>query len=243
MGKYLPIIAPVVAALLILIFGYFYIQFGKNPSTAKLSLSGSSQGPAEVPQNLPDTQRLENLETSVSSLIDQFNSLKSSISGASPQTQTSASVDYRLKTLETTALDLKSRVSALEKASPAPATNKFPLYIPLGTGSTSGDQNWVSILTYQVTLDPADYPGYTNAILEVNMKLAQASGTGYARLYNSTDSSATSSEISTTSDKYSWLSSSTFTLSSGSKTYQLQLKSATGTEISIQNARLKINFK
>lgn len=233
MGKYLPIIVPVIAALFILVFGYFYIQSSKSSLPAK-----------EVPSDLPDQTRIENLEGSVSLMIDQLNSLKSSIATASGETQTSASLDYRLKTLETSALDLKARVSALEKPIPTspPTTSKPPLYIPLGTGGSSGDQNWLSILTYQVELNPSDYAGYSGVILEVNMKLNQASGTGYARLYNSTDSSAVSSEISTTSDKYSWLSSSSFTLSTGKKTYRLQLKSSTGTEISIQNARLKISF-
>lgn len=240
MGKYLPIVIPVFCALLILVFGYFYIQSSKNSAT---SLSDFNT-PTEVPSALPDKNRIENLESSVSLLVGELSGLKSSIATASTETQTSTSLDFRLKTLEAFALDLKARVSALEKPIPTstPTTSKPPLFIPLGTGGQSGDQTWISISTYQVSLDPSEYSGYTGIVLEVNMKLNQASGTGYARLYNLTDSRAVSSEVSTTSDTYGWFSSSSFTLSSGKKTYQLQLKSSTGTEIAIQNARLKISF-
>ncbi len=241
MGKYLPIIVPVTAALFLLIFGYFYIR-GIQLADIRQSSAVQNNSPTEIPKTLSDQTRIEDLEGSVATLVDQLNSLKASIAQASPQTQTLASVDLRLKALEAASLELKSRVAVLEKPSTAPDQQKFPLYIPLGTGGTSGDQNWITIPTYEVTFDTGDYPGFTGIVLEVNMKLNQASGTGYARLYNSTNNVAISSELSTTSDKYGWFTSSGFTLSSGKKTYQLQLKSSSGTEISIQNARLKVNF-
>lgn len=240
MGKYLPIIIPVFFALLILIFGYFYIQSNQSkntPNTLK-----------EVPANLPDQTRIQNLEESVSLLVSQLNDLKSSIATASPEVQSSVSNDYKFKTLEASTLDLKARVSALEKPVPTPIptstiTQKPPLYIPLGGNySESSDQNWQSMESYIVSLDPAEYPGMTSAVLEVTMKLNQASGTGYARLYNSTDGKVVSGEASTASDKYSLVSTPGFTLTSGKKTYQLQLKSATGTVIAVQNVKIKINF-
>jgi hypothetical protein len=225
MGKYLPFIVPVVAAFLVLIFGFIYIQAGKKTVTPVAKETLIPQVPQEVPATLPDP-----------SPSDTFSPPPSS------QPQTSTMDDIRLKALEATTLELKSRVAALEKPLASPSTKKYPLYIPLGTGGSSGDQNWLSIPTYQVTLDPGDYPGLTSVVLEVNMRLNQASGTGYARLYNSTDNYAVSSEVSTASDKYGWFTSATFTLSSGKKTYVLQLKSSTGTEISVQNARIKISF-
>lgn len=233
MGKYLPFIVPVLAAIFVLIFGYFYIQAGK-PAPSKSS--SISTGPVEVPKTLPDK------EISIEDLVNVPS--PSPAAQVADQTQDSPLVESRLKALEAANLELKSRVAALEKPAPTPtpATSKSPLYIPLGGATEANDLNWLTMDTYTIILDPAEYPGVSSVILEINMKLNQASGTGYARLYNATDSKAVSSEASTTSDKYSVISSSGFTLSSGKKTYKLQLKSATGTIISVQNARLKINF-
>lgn len=226
MGKYLPFIVPVLAALFVLIFGYLYIQAGKSVAPSVKTF------PVEVPKDLPTPFPLPS-----------FSSSPSPAAQSADQTQTPPLMESRLKALEASNLELKSRIAALEKPSATPSSVKPPLYIPLGTGSVSGDQNWASIATYQVDLNPSDYPGITNAVLEVNMRLNQASGTGYARLYNSTDNAAVSSEVSTTSDSFGWFSSSTFHLTSGKKTYKLQLKSSTGTEIAVQSARIKINFQ
>lgn len=246
MGKYLPIIIPVAVAFLILLFAFLYLQAGKtSKERGNSSFQIGKNDPKEVPKNLPDSLRVENLEGSVSSLLDQLNGLKSAIATASAETQSSALVEYRLKALEASTLELKSRVASLEKpvSTLSSTTAKPPLYIPLGGYNESNDQAWLTIVPYTIVLDPADYPGISNVSLEIVMKLNQASGTGYARIINSTDNVPFTNEVSTTSDKYSLLASTGFALASGKKTYQLQLKSPTGTVITVQSARLKINFQ
>ncbi len=234
-GKYLPFVIPVIVALFLLIFGYFYIQSGKNPlPPAK-----------EVPIDLPDQTRIENLEASVSTLISQLNILKTSISTASSQVQSSASDDYRIRLLETSVLELKARVAALEKPviTTVPASLKSPLYIPLGSSGGPWLYNdWTTLNEYQVSINPDDYSGYSSMQLEVNYRLIEAAGTGSVRLYNVTDASSISSQIDSTSTDFGFHSSGKFNLSSGQKIYTLQIKVSANKNLLIQSARIKVSF-
>lgn len=223
--------------------GYWRYTSTKQSLTTPI-LSQAEQGPLEVPKTLPNASledKVKSLEDVVTKLVTQINSLKSS-GNSSPTT----SSDAKLSSLEAAITELKARVSSLEKATPAPApaavSQKAPLYIPLGSGGQTQDTNWASLNTFQISLDPASYSGYTSMQVEVNMRLNQPGGQVYARLYNSSNSSSVSSEVSSTSTTSSVVTSSTFTLPSGSKNYVLQAKSKDGSLIFIDYARIKVNF-
>lgn len=237
MGKYLPIIIPVVCALLVLAFGYFYIQSGKFLPVV----------PSEVPSTLPDKNRIANLEDSVSLLVNELKDIRTSIATASPEIQNSVSSDYKIKTLEISVLDLKARVSVLEKpiitSTPATTTSKSPSYIPLGaSGGPWLYADWMSLNEYQISVNPNDYSGYSGMQLEVNFRIVGTPGTGYVRLYNVTDGSAVASEISTTNTSFGVLVSAAFKLTSGQKLYTIQAKSTNSQDLYIQSARIKVSF-
>lgn len=223
-----------------LIYFRFFLSNRSAPVTPQAAENIVSEEPIEVPKTLPDApveDNIEALEDTVKTLVDQVNSLKS---------QTSQNLDLRLKAVETAIVDLKVRITNLEQASPAPAqtttTTNPPLYIPLGSGGSTQSQAFVNIDTYQIALNPQDYAGYKNMQLEVNIRRNQPGNQVYARLYNTTDGTATSSEMTTSSTTFVWLSSNAFTLASGAKTYVVQLKVPDGTEGFIQNARIKVNY-
>ncbi|OGE42491.1 hypothetical protein A3A45_01005 [Candidatus Daviesbacteria bacterium RIFCSPLOWO2_01_FULL_36_8] len=156
-----------------------------------------------------------------------------------------------LDSINTSIAELKTKVSALETASPTTttttstqtSTSKSSVYIPLGSGGGPwGNQDWYSTPEYQIALDSANYPGYSGMVLEVTFRLAESAGTGSVRLYNTTDSSATSSQLDTTSSEFVLKNSASFKLPTGSKTYKLQIKSTDGKNLFIQSARIKVNF-
>lgn len=197
-----------------------------------------SDTPIEVPKTLPQSSledRVKELEDVVTKLVTQVNNLKSPYQ----QTPSSSSSDA-----ESAVTELKARVSALEKATPVPvaASGQASVYIPLGSGGNWGDKDWYTTAEYEISLDPANYPGYKNMVLEATFRLTEAAGTGSVRLYNVTDSSASSGQVDTTSSTFSLKTSSSFTLPSGSKTYKLQVKSSQGANLSIQSARIKVTF-
>jgi len=234
---------PFVLIPILVIAGLGYWRFvAQKPNLESPKGGELSQRSVEVPKSLPGAT----LEERVKALEDSIVTIVNKINGATPPPQTDSSLDTRLKDAEGSITDLKARVSSLEKATPAPqvisTTSKAPLYIPLGSGGQTTDTNWTNLNSFQISLDPASYPGYTSMQLEVNMRLNQPGGQVSARLYNSSSSSATSSEISSTSTTSSVVTSSTFTLPSGSKNYVLQAKSKDGSLTFIDNARIKVNF-
>jgi len=223
--------------LLIAGLGYFRFVAIKHSITPAQTTQVDS-APVEVPKTLPNAtidDRVKSLEDTVNKLASQVNLLKSS-----PQPSSQSD-------LQASVTDLKARVSALEKATPAPAaaatttfTSKPIVYIPLGSGGQiNSSSDWVSLDTFQATVDPSSYPGYSSMQLEVNMRLNQPGGTLYAKLYSS--GAIDSSQVSSTSTSSTLVTSGNFTLS-GSKTYTLQAKSSAGTQAFIDNARIKVNF-
>lgn len=221
---------------------YWRSQAGESGEAASRE-SEESQGLVEVPKTLPGASvedRVKSLEEALAKLVPQVNNLKPS-SSTNPS---SASLDSRLSNVEAEVTALKVRISALEKATPAPAASqaKSTVYIPLGAGGSWSDIDWHSLPEYEISLDPANYPGYSGMYLEVNFRMAESAGTGSVRLYNVTDNSALSSQLDTTSTAFSLQTSSSFKLPSGAKTYRLQVKSSQGKDLFIQSARIKVNF-
>lgn len=199
--------------------------------------------PVEVPKTLPGAtieDRVKSLEDTITKLVSQINTLKSSNSPSNNST----SSDSRIANAEAAVTDLKARVSALEKATPVPVSvsSQSTVYIPLGAGGSWTDLDWNSLAEYEVSLNPSNYPGYTGMSLEVNFRMVESAGTASVRLYNMTDSSAVSSELNTTATSFTLKTSSSFKLSSGTKTYRLQVKSSQRKEVFIQSARIKVSF-
>ncbi len=185
--------------------------------------------------------RLTTVEDALAVLINKVNT-GSSTTVASSATVTTG-VEGRIQSLENTVANLQVQINQLKSGTTEVTTEKSPLYIPLGTGGVVNSRDWITLDGYQVTIDSSDYPGYSGAYLEINMRLNEPKATkAFARLYNSTDGSVTSGEVSTTATIYSLASTSSFQLASGKKTYKLQIKSTDTGEIFIQDARIKITF-
>lgn len=210
---------------------------------------------AEIPQkiesniNSSSEEKIKTLEESVKLLateIGKVNLSLDSLKKGGAQNTTSPMTDTKIKNLETQVADLQSQINSLKSPTSQTtqtSTKKSPEYIPLGSGGTSGDRNYSNINSYQISIDPADYSGYSGMQLEVIFNLNEAVGTANGRLYNSSDSQAVgSSNLSTTSSTANLVSSGSFKLPSGRKTYILQVQSTQGYTVNIQSARIKVSF-
>lgn len=229
---------PIILVVILIAGGLGYWRFASKPSLTTPTSTNETSTPVEVPKSLPQTasleERVEVLEEALVEAIKRINNLSGST--------TAEGTD--LGTTDASIIELKARVSALEKATPAPAaSSKSTVYIPLGSGGGPwSNTDWSNLDDYQITLDPSNFPGYSGMVLEVNFRMVESAGTASVRLYNKTDSSATSSEISTTSTSFGTNTSSSFKLPSGSKNYTLQLKSTQNKDIFIQTARIRVSF-
>ena len=238
MWKLLPLGVVVVMLGLLL-----YLRFHRESASPNLRGQTNTSGQSTLLPSL-ETSPPDNLGDRLLAVEESISLLAKRVTNTAPASAPSSS-DNRVKALEDSVASLQKELDQL-KTTPAPTQTTFkslPIYIPLGSGSSSTSQDWSLIEGYQVSLDPGDYPGYSGIQLEVTAKLAQAAGTGYVRLYNATDNSAvSSSDASTTAASYALATSGGFKLALGRKTYQLQLKTSQGFEFYIQTARLKVSF-
>ncbi len=225
----------------VLVIGLVFFRFFYSNKLAEPELR-------EVPKEAPFNQTLSSdpggVLDNMNILASQILALKTSYENLNNETgQTIASLERRVKSLEASVLQLQSQSGTQTSTSTqASSSSKVPAYIPLGSDGTVDDQNWYSVPGFAVSIDPAEYSGYTGMQLEGSVRLVEKAGTAYIRLLNSTDGTTISGEASTTQDTFQIVSTSAFTLTSGRKTYQLQVKSSSGKQVQIQNARIKVSF-
>lgn len=243
MVKFLPLVLIVVLMMGVLAYVRFYRLSSDvskiNPITALTDTFQTSIPKADEPSStasfvLKETPTVQRAGDS-GKVNDQVK--------ATPKDPSFTALESKVKNIERVIADLQIEVDNLKETQASTSATKSPLYIPLGSGGAATSLDWTTNDIYQVSLDPADYPGYKSMQLEASIRIFQGNGRGYTRLISATDNlTLTSSEISTTSQDYTWITSQGFTLPSGKKNYKLQFKTLTGYEVSIQNARIKVNF-
>ncbi|MFH0937410.1 MAG: hypothetical protein V1808_03885 [Candidatus Daviesbacteria bacterium] len=244
MIKLLPI-----AIIILLVIGVlvYFRNFRSSPDLTNPTASVLDNMPQASPE-ATDKEKITILEQSVKMLASEIGKINTGLtSGNQPEAinTTSPTTETRVKTLEDRIASLQTQIDSLKGTSPqaTSSTSKVPVYIPLGAGGSSNDRNWYNMGNYQITLNPSDYSGYKNMQLEVNLFMNQSIGTTNIRLFNVTDNTSVgSSDCSTTSTSQVLVSSSGFTLPSGSKNYILQVQSTQNTQTNLQSARIKVNF-
>lgn len=203
--------------------------------------------PTVASQNITE-ERLASDEQAIEELANQLSELKTAVleSTNSGAPATPVQSEVRLQNAEQAITILQSQVNQLRgvsTTSQGTTTTKSPLYIPLGSTGSSTATDYTSNSSFQASINPDNYPGYTSMQLQVVTRVLNGNGTAYTRLYNSSSgTSILTSELSTSSSDFVLLLSQPFTLPSGSKNYTLQMKSLTGYENDIQSASIKVNF-
>ena len=139
--------------------------------------------------------------------------------------------------------DLESKVDTLESSNSALLTkldqlqtspksntsgqtnsNKTPVLLPINPGGNIDSTTWSNLTTGTVTVNPADYPGYKNAYLIMNLSVYVGQGTAYAQLVNSQNGLAIiPSRVQTSSDQPVSVTSGPFQLPSGNNSYTIQM--------------------
>lgn len=129
------------------------------------------------------------------------------------------------------------------QSTPAPASHIA--YIPIGGSSNTQNADWTDVPNAQVYLDLAnDYNKNAKASWEAFLKVENANGTAYARLYDATHSiGVVGSEIKLTdNDKYTLVSSGNLNLWSGRNLYKIQIKSLNTFPVYVDSGRIKITY-
>lgn len=145
------------------------------------------------------------------------------------------------------AVSLLSKSTERPKAAEtATASSKGQVsYIPLdGTYSTTST-SWIDVPGAEVSFDlAADYGKNAKAAWEASLKVANANGTAYARIFDSTHGIAVDgSEISLANkDAYQRVSSGNLNLWSGRNVYKVQIKSLNSFEVWASGGKMRISY-
>lgn len=242
------LLLPIAAIILVIGFSIWKLSpyfSQKNPEpktsqTSEINVQTPKPGPIDSPfpsispETTPDPQllkRAEDLDSALSQISD---------------------LENRVKNLESTITGLTTSVYKLEqKSSPSPSpsaaapTVKTPIFIPVNSaGGSVNSTSWTSLTSGSITLNPSDFPGYTSMNLIITLNVYQGNGKAYARLANSSNGDGIStSELSTTSENATQVTSGAFTLPSGQASYTIQLKTLTTGYPSIAGSSfIKVNF-
>lgn len=243
MIKFLPI--GVLIFLVVAVGGFLWIKRSETKPTQQIKQLKDISGQTNINTFAPvsNDDRIKILEDAVIVLAKKVN-------GESGSTSATTGLDSRVSSLEDKVTALQRQISQPQpKMTPIPTSavnssvKQPPSYIPLGWVASSSALDWTTVTTQSIIIDTNDYPGYTSAVFEAFLMPYQGNGKAYARLYNGTDTqSIGGSEVSVSAIDYTWVSSSNFSLPSGKKTYNIQLKTTTGYASTVQNARIKIIF-
>lgn len=137
-------------------------------------------------------------------------------------------LEQKVTSLESSNSGLLTKINLLEsiKAQPTYAQpgKKSPVLLPINPGGSVNSTTWTNLTSGSITIDPANYPGYKNAYLIINLSVNVGQGTAYARLVNTSNTLAIiPSTVSTSSYFPVTLTSQGFQLPSGSNNYTIQL--------------------
>lgn len=118
------------------------------------------------------------------------------------------------------------------------------IYVPLGGGGSTTNQNWADIANAEVWLNIGDYTNVDKIYFEGFIKVKHGVGKAYARLYDVTHGiGVQGSEIETTSENYTLVESGSLSLWQGKNLYRVQIKSLTGYEAYFDSGRIRIIIK
>jgi hypothetical protein len=132
-------------------------------------------------------------------------------------------------------------IEVIKTIQPTKAKIRSVQYMPIpGSGNTL-ETKWTDISTTDFYLTKSDYPGIKEIYFESNIRLFNGNGFGYIRLFDVTHGVAIQgSEISTSSQKSTFVSSGKLNLYDGYNLYRIQAKSLTTDTTYFDSGRLKI---
>lgn len=159
-------------------------------------------------------------------------------------------LENKLDTLEGSNSRLLSKITSLQstenkKQTPAYFLSKTPVLIPINPGGTLDTKDWKNLTSGSIKINPADYPGYKQAYLIINLSVYVGQGKAFARLVNPDAGLAIlESEVSTNAYAPITLTSKPFRLPTGPNTYTVQVKTLVegGYPVQAGNSFLQITY-
>lgn len=119
-------------------------------------------------------------------------------------------------------------------------SNVKEFFVPLGSG-TNTSSNWTDVPGAQASVDSKSYAKVKEVIFEASITITHGNQTTYIRLFNVTDNNVVwNTEMTHEGSETKLLVSPPLTLPSGSKLYQVQMKSQLGGPTVLNQSKLHI---
>lgn len=150
---------------------------------------------------------------------------------------------YIYPTISPTIAPTLAILSPSEKASKPSALTKSrqTLFIPIpGSGSTDNN-TWQDLPGTEFNFNTSDYPNLVSAYLEINMRLFNGNGAAFVRLFDiSAGIEVWGSEVKTSSQSFTALTSEKLTLREGNHLYRIQARSLTADTAVYNSGRIRL---
>jgi hypothetical protein len=135
-----------------------------------------------------------------------------------------------------------TQIQKIYNQNPAAGTAK-DYFIPLGTGSTASN-TWQTIDGAITTVDLGGYTNIDSARFEVSISNPTSDQSVWARLYDSTDSHEVwNSEVTMNGNTSKYLVSGPISWQSGTKQYQVQMKTQLQSSAVLTQSRIHVIIK
>lgn len=131
------------------------------------------------------------------------------------------------------------------KSTPTATQKPQVSYVPFGSDYSTSSTDWVDAPANEVSFDLAkDYASGAKVSWEASLRVDNANGTAYARIFDVTHGIAVDgSEINVTNNSsFQRISSGNMNLWSGRNVYRVQLKSLNSSQIFYSGGKIRISF-
>lgn len=114
-------------------------------------------------------------------------------------------------------------------------------YIPISGNGSTLENKWVDLQGTEFYIYPLDYPNLKEAYFEANVRLFNGNGKAFLRLFDiTTGIEVWGSNIETSNQNFTSLSSGKLTLRPGNHLYRVQAKSLTADTTVFNSGRIKL---
>jgi len=193
-----------------------------------------------------EVQSLKNTPVTKHSLYAPFvtNSLPTTDSSNSPEFDYQALIQKEVASA-IASFSSQSKATSLPTKTSTTTKQKQTTYIPLSGPFSTNSTDWVDASGTEVYIDAEnDYAKDAYITFEATLKIANASGKAYARLFDATHAIAVNgSEVEVTSSSYGTVTSGSLALWRGKNLYKVQIKSLNSEEATFGNGRIKITYQ
>lgn len=157
-----------------------------------------------------------------------------------------AKIDQAIASIPTPTTKFAGSLTTIFPSQSIPKIQKTRIvsYLPISGNSQTTSNVWENLAGTEFNLNTNDYPNLTEAYFEANIKLINGNGLAFVRLLDTTAGiEVWGSEIQSSGQSFSVVTSGKLTIRPGNHLYRVQAKSLTADTTVFNYGRIKLVFE